>query len=297
MILAADILATVERLPTLNINAIRLMELMNDENATFADIEAIVRTDPALTTNILKTAGSAHFGLRRSAETVREAIALLGLRRLIDVVTLAAIADIIPDRLPGYDISSKAFWRHCVAVAVLAERLARVLETGRAGLAFTAGLLHDLGKLVVGTFWARQCTASKATFRSRRLTTFESERLILGTDHAEVGMLVARSWRLPEVVALVNWEHHTPFATRNEADNDCTVAVVRLADSLAHAFGFGAGPGGPGPWLDPSVLESLNLSQSVATQVAWASLDEIEGLVGLLPEMQTARKVAIGAGA
>jgi putative nucleotidyltransferase with HDIG domain len=227
---------------------------------------------------------------------VREAIALLGLRRLIDVVTLAAMADVIPDRIPGYDISAKAFWRHCVAVAVLAERLARVLETGRAGLAFTAGLLHDLGKLVVGTFLADQRKQSSAPFRSRRLTSFESERLILGTDHAEVGMLVARSWHLPEVVALVNWEHHAPFAARNEADDDCTVAVVRLADALAHAFGFGAGPGGPGPCLDPLLLESLNLSQSAATQVAWASLEEIEGLVGLQTEMKTARRVVSGAG-
>ncbi len=208
MILAADILAKVERLPTLNCIAVRMMELLNNEDVTFAEIEDVIRTDPTLTANILRTVGSAHFALRRRVESVREAIALLGLRRIVDVVTLAAVADVIPERLPGYDISSRAFWRHCVAVAVLAEHIARVLETGRAGLAFTAGLLHDLGKLVVGTFLFEQRPDSNASFRGQHLTSVESERLLLGIDHAEVGMLVARSWHLPEVVALVNWEHH-----------------------------------------------------------------------------------------
>jgi len=298
MISSADIVATVERLPTLNLQAIRLMGLLNDENVTFADIETIIRTDPALTANILKAAGSAHFGLSRQVETVREAIALLGLRRVVDVVTLAAMANVIPDRLPGYDIGAQAFWRHCVAVAVISERIAGALSTGHAGLAFTAGLLHDLGKLVVGAFLAERWTESKTTFRGRLLTSVKSEQLILGVDHSDLGMLLAQSWRLPEVVALVNRSHHDPFPNGNEAqDEDRTVAVVRTADALSHAFGFSAGPLGPDSWPDPAVLEFLNLSQVEATHLAWGCMDAIDGLVDLQFQIVTPRRIAVGAGA
>lgn len=77
---------------------------------------------------------------------------------------------------------------------------------------------------------------------------------------------------------------------------DILAKVELLANVLAHASGFGAGAGCSSPWLDSSALEALNLSQSADTQVAWASLNEIEGLVGLQPEMQRSKRVAVGAG-
>jgi putative nucleotidyltransferase with HDIG domain len=282
MISIVDILAEVDRLPTLNATVVRLMGMLHDDDIGFGDIEKVIRTDPALTANLLRTANTAYFATSRRVESVTQAISVLGLRRLVDVVTLSAMAEVIPEKLPGYGLSAQAFWRHCVAVAVLAESLGRRLETGRSGLAFTAGLLHDLGKLVISTFLARQPGAASAP--PMRLTSIESERAALGTDHARIGKAIAEAWRLPHAVALVNQSHHAPGEAEDDShSDDYTVTLVHVADGMAHAFGFGGGLSDPQPVFSQSALDRLKLGQRQAEQVAWASLEHIEILAATRP--------------
>jgi putative nucleotidyltransferase with HDIG domain len=276
MISIVDILAEVDRLPTLNATVVRLMGMLHDDDIGFGDIEKVIRTDPALTANLLRTANTAYFATSRRVESVTQAISVLGLRRLVDVVTLSAMAEVIPEKLPGYGLSAQAFWRHCVAVAVLAESLGRRLETGRSGLAFTAGLLHDLGKLVISTYLARQPGRSDGPLR---LTSIESERAALGTDHARIGKAIAEAWRLPHAVALVNQAHHAPGESDDDSpSDDYTVTLVHVADGMAHAFGFGGGVNDHQPAFSQTALDRLKLGKRQAEQVAWACLENIETL-------------------
>jgi len=278
MISIVDILAEVDRLPTLNATVVRLMGMLHDDDIGFGDIEKVIRTDPALTANLLRTANTAYFATSRRVESVRQAISVLGLRRIVDVVTLSAMAEVIPEKLPGYGLSAQAFWRHCVAVAVLAEGLGRRLETGRSGLAFTAGLLHDLGKLVISTFLARRPGEPSTDVR---LTSVESEQATLGTDHAQIGKVIAEAWRLPHAVALVNQAHHAPWEVEDDSQSDdYTVTLVHVADGMAHAFGFGSGVNDSQPVFSQPALDRLKLGKRQAEQVAWASLEHIEALAG-----------------
>jgi HD-like signal output (HDOD) protein len=276
MISIVDILAEVDRLPTLNATVVRLMGMLHDDDIGFGDIEKVIRTDPSLTANLLRTANTAYFATSRRVESVNEAISVRGLRRLVDVVTLSAMADVIPEELPGYGLSAQSFWRHCVAVAVLAESLGRRLETGRSGLALTAGLLHDLGKLVISTYLARQPGRPDGQLR---LTSIESERAALGTDHARIWKALAEAWRLPHAVALVNQAHHAPGESEDDSpSDDYTVTLVHVADGMAHAFGFGGGVNDHQPEFSQTALDRLKMGKRQAEQVAWACLENIETL-------------------
>ncbi len=276
MLSIVDILAEVDQLPTLNATVVRLMGMLHDDDIGFGDIENVVRTDPALTTNLLRTANTAYFATSRRVESVRQAISVLGLRRLVDAVTLSAMAEVIPEKLAGYGLSAQAFWRHCVAVAVLSESLGRQLASGRGGLFFTAGLLHDLGKLVISAFLTRRHGRPAGELP---LTSIEAERSALGTDHAQVGNAIAEAWRLPHAVALVNQAHHAPWELEDDSQHDdYTVTLVHVADGMAHAFGFGGGIDESQPVFSQPALDRLKLGKRQAEQVAWASLEHIETL-------------------
>lgn len=276
MLSIVDILAEVDQLPTLNATVVRLMGMLHDDDIGFGDIENVVRTDPALTANLLRTANTAYFATSRRVESVRQAISVLGLRRLVDAVTLSAMAEVIPEKLAGYGLRAQAFWRHCVAVAVLAETLGRQLAAGRGGLYFTAGLLHDIGKLVISAFLVRRPGRWGGELP---LTSIEAERKTLGTDHAQVGNAVAEAWRLPRAVALVNQAHHAPWELEGDPQHDdYTVTLVHVADGMAHAFGFGGGIDENQPVFSQPALDRLKLGKRQAEQVAWASLEHIEAL-------------------
>jgi putative nucleotidyltransferase with HDIG domain len=272
----ARVAASVRALPTPSAAVARLHALARDPRSSAADLDATIRPDPALTANLLKLANSAHFGLRHRVGTAREAIALLGVRRVCEVATSAAFAPLIPDRLPGYDVDARAFWGHCVAVAVLAERVAlagdRGARRGAPDLLFTAGLLHDLGKLAVAAFVAEGAGAILGRVRSGGPFA-AAEREVLGVDHGEVGALVAEAWALPPPVAWAARWHHAPAAAPEEARPLC--ALVHVADALAHSLGLGADAGELARAIDPEAARLAGASVRTLERVASESLDAI----------------------
>jgi putative nucleotidyltransferase with HDIG domain len=279
-VIAVDaVLAKVRQLPALSAAVVRIGELARDEHSSAADFERAIRPDPALTANVLRIANSAHFALRCRADSVRHAVSLLGLRRVSEVAAAAGLAPVIPPRLPGYDIDAAEFWRHCVAVAVLAEHIAAALRLQRPGGVFTAALLHDMGKLAITTFVAD--ASAEILGRSRGgVALVRAERQVLGVDHGEVGAAVAQAWRLPPAVAAAARWHHAPGETPPDVDATA-IGLVHVADSLAHVLGFGADAGELARSVDPAVEARLGIRPRVLERVAADSLDEIADLASV----------------
>ncbi|HEX7596960.1 MAG TPA: HDOD domain-containing protein, partial [Polyangia bacterium] len=253
--------------------------LLAQGNAGVDEFELVIKVDPGLTANVLRLANSAYFGLTRRIATAREAIAMLGLKRVYDVATMAAVQRFLPARIPGYELSSEGYWQHCVAVAALAENLAK---TGSAtpALAFTAGLMHDMGKLVLGEFLALHAAPILEKLRRDNASLIGAEREVLGVDHTEVGAELAAVWKLPEaVVSVIRW-HHDPNQVPAGAERAC-VDLVHVADALAHSFGFGADVAELRRPLDGQAFDRLKLSPATLEQVVAGSLVEIESLTGL----------------
>jgi len=279
VIAPALVLSRVKELPALSATALRLAELARDARSGAADFERVVRPDPALTANLLRVANSAYFGLRCRAESVRQAVTVLGVKRVSEVAAAVALAPVIPSRLPGYELEASAFWLHSVAVAVLAERLSLQLGLRCPEQTFTAGLLHDIGKLAIGAFVADD--APSILIRTRGGLPFvAAEQAVLGVDHGQVGGLMAEAWSLPPAAAAAARWHHAPGAAPEGAPQ-ALIDLVHVADGLAHTLGLGADAGELARGVDAGVEDRLGFRVRDLEQTAGKSLDEIRELASL----------------
>ena len=282
MIDREELLARVRVLPTLPATATRLLMILGAAATSAAQIEEVIRKDPALTANILRLANAAAFGRGAVISSIRQASTRLGLRRLGDLAIGLSVAAVVPAQLPGYGMSAGGFFLHCAATGVLAERLDQARPQHAGELAFTAGLLHDAGKLVIGAYLAGAEEDVRAHLAPGGMPFVAAERALLGLDHAEAGALVADRWNLPAALARVMRWHHTPAAAP-PADDDGLLALVHVADGLAHSLGLGADVGELARVLDPQALASLGLSAAAVETAASESLEEIDALAHAEP--------------
>jgi putative nucleotidyltransferase with HDIG domain len=266
---ARAIVEGIEALPTLPESISRLSALLRDERATNAAFEQAVRTDPAVTANLLKAANSVFHGGSEPTTNVRQAVARIGLQRVYEVAIATSFRRSVPVRLNGYGLDGQAFWQHCTATAVYAEALAWEVNLPASDMAFTAGLLHDVGKLVISGFLAELMPESNWwTFG-----TAVAERELLGSNHCDVGEAIAHRWNLPlPVLEACRWHHELEKASAG-VDVDL-VAVVLAADHLAYLAGFPGDNGGGRP-LDPFVQQRLDLSQERLEQLVEAYRERV----------------------
>jgi len=206
--------------------ALQVMKVLRDPNANMGEIVQVISYDPGLTSNILKLANSTFFGCAKGISSLRDAVVRLGAGNIFKLVT-ASIANVALSRgMKGYNLRPGELWEHSIAVAVAAETLAEMQKVKAAKLVFTAGLLHDIGKVVLGRFIDREVFHKIAEVLKTGRTYVEAEGEVLGIDHAEVGARLLSSWNIPDsLVMAVRWHHH-PW---NSAE-DPTPAFINVAD-------------------------------------------------------------------
>lgn len=259
--------------------AVKLLALIDDPEINVAQIEKILRQDAGLTANLLKLANSAYLGIPSKVGSVRQAILLLGLKRLIQMVIASCVSAIMDKPVPGYDLPAGELWRHSIAVTVAAEGLVKELNVEAAEEVFTAALLHDVGKLVLGKFVADDFKKiEKALIRG---VTFETaEDMVLGTNHADIGARILSQWSLPpDIVNTVRW-HHDP---ESADQSDMMLDIVHVANVLCLMIGIGVGRDGLQHQPSGVVIERLGLEthhlEKVASQtMQWVTeLSEVLG--------------------
>jgi putative nucleotidyltransferase with HDIG domain len=230
----AELQDRIAQLPPLPQAVLALQATLQDESASVADCALRIRQDPALTARLLRLANSAFYGVPGRVGGIDDAVQLIGLRSLRLLAMTAAVSmQFEPPRAPAGWLG--AFWRHALAVAHLAQGLAE-LRGQPVERAYVAGLLHDIGRLVLAT---RRAPASDN-----------------GDDnHAEVGAAVARHWHLPPAVAQAIASHHAPAAGKDAGLS--LVDIVHVADALAHGHGFGYGKPEHAPVIDAAAWQRL----------------------------------------
>jgi putative nucleotidyltransferase with HDIG domain len=252
--------------------AVKLLALVDDPGVSVPQIESILRQDPGLTANLLRLANSAYFGIPSKVGSVRQAVILLGLKRLVHMVIATCTSAIMDRTVPGYDLPAGELWRHSLAVSVAAEGLVRELKLDAAEEIFTAALLHDIGKIVLGQF-VQDDYAKIALALEQGLAFETAESIVLGTTHAEIGAQVLSKWSLPEgIVHAVRWHHESEKSERPDPMLD----VVHVANMLCLMIGIGVGRDGLSYRPSPVVTKRLGLTTSHLEKVAsktlqWAS--------------------------
>jgi putative nucleotidyltransferase with HDIG domain len=281
VITARGIVERIQSLPPLSATVTRLKVLLAKEAEggplSVEQLEKVIRYDPALTTNLLRVANSAYYRGKYPITSARAAIVRLGTNGLFEMAMGMSLRRVLPPMLPGYDLSAQAFVRHAVAVGVLCERLGR--ETGQIerDSAFTLGLLHDIGKLVASTYLAEQTTRVEDSLENSEVSFEEMEKSILDFDHGEVGLEIARQWRLSPAVGYAARWHHQPEAAPEGAARQ-VASVVHLADGIAHLLGYGQDVGGMHRRMRDGVPDQLGLQAAAIDRIISDTLEPIDDL-------------------
>ena len=230
-------MAKVKSFPAMPTTATKLLTLLDDPEVSFHQVEDIIKYDPGLTANILKLTNSAYFGIPLKVSSVKQAMTLLGWKRLLQLVMTLCMSTLMKKPVPGYDLPQGELWRHSVTVSIAAENIVKALKIPDADEVFTAALLHDVGKLILGGF-VKDDLHDIEEMVAKGITLDVAEHLILGTNHAEVGAHILRQWSFPEdLVNAVGW-HHNP----ESCENLCMLSdIVHIANSLGQMIGAGRG--------------------------------------------------------
>ncbi len=269
-----NILAKVKSFPSMPGAAAKLLKLLDNPDTTAAQIEQILRYDPGLTANLLKLTNSAYFGLPCKVGSVRQAIVLLGWKRLIQLVMVSCVNAVMGKPVPGYDLPAGELWRHSIAVSVAAEGLAKELKVTASEEIFTAALLHDVGKLVLGDFVREDL--EKIEIEASSGISFEiAEHMVLGTDHAEIGAQILKNWSFPpELVKAVRWHHDPDSAGKTYT----LVDIVHVANILCLMIGIGVGREGLCYKPSPLATKRLGLKTTHLEIVASRTLQYVDEL-------------------
>ena len=278
-----EIIAKVKGVPAMPTAAVRVSRLLRDPDVNIAELAKAIEHDPSLAANVLRVANSVYFAGPRSVGTIRDAIMRMGTKRVFGLTVASAIAPVAGMPVRGYDLEAGDLWKHSVATAVCSESLIEVLGIPAPNYTFTAALLHDIGKIVLGTFVEVDAAPLMNLAFEDGVPFEEAETRVLGINHPEVGAILLEEWKLPEeVVGAVRW-HQEPEDNDNPG-NQLIVDVVHAADALSLMGGFGTGSDGLNYKLSPAVAERLELSNAVAEEAVCKMLEGLAEIEVLFAE-------------
>jgi putative nucleotidyltransferase with HDIG domain len=250
-----QILSKVKSFPTMPEAGAKMLGVLEKPDTEISDIEEILRYDPGLTANILKLANSAYFGIPSKIGSLEQAVMVLGFKRLKQLVVASCVSAVMDKSVAGYDLPPGNLWRHSIAVSLAAEALVKDKKKTVSQDVFTPALLHDVGKLVLGTFVKEELVAIKS-IAAKGVPFVVAENMILGTDHAEIGAQILTHWNFPkEVIHAVRW-HHNPDSPKTVTPQ---MDIVYLANLLCQTADASDGTGGQSVELSPAVIERLGV--------------------------------------
>lgn len=233
-------LQITEKLPSLPQPTVRALEIINDPMCNIRELARVIGLDESLATRLLQWANSPFYGLRYKVSTLEQAIMVVGTVAVRDLLLAASVSEMINRKMAGYGLERGDLWRHSVAVAAGAQQLAIMHRYERPDQAMVAGLMHDIGKLVIDELLRldRAWLAEWTQLREQGVSFLELERLITGLDHAQLGGRIAEHWNLPEVLYEAIAFHHEPVRAAVEPR---VVHWVHVADAAALMLGIGLG--------------------------------------------------------
>ena len=277
-----DIIAQIHLLEPVPPIAAQILALTDEPNSSLKEISELIINDPALTANLLKICNSAFYSLPRRVESVMDAITLVGLDQIVELVLFNSLSSNFNKELVGYGLGERELWRHAVSSAHVAGMMAdRFNASHNKNLIFTAALVKDIGKLILGRFVAFSYEQINILVQSQGLSFNDAEREIIGMNHEELGALVGKKWNFSERLIYIIRHHHLSDET---ARQDLETTLVYLADIICMMMGICTGGDGLSYRFYSDVLNQLGLSEiDLQGIIAEASKNQqqVEVLLGL----------------
>ncbi|MBT2969917.1 MAG: hypothetical protein B6D72_06570 [gamma proteobacterium symbiont of Ctena orbiculata] len=262
---------------------LKLKAVVERPDYELTDIADAVSIDPALTTRVLRLVNSPYFGLAGRIETVIRAVSMLGVQQIHDLALTTCVAHAFSGINPDH-LDMRSFWRKSIFSGLAAQHLAKnrgVLDSERM---FVAGLLSDIGHLILYQSVPQEILEADNLARERQLPAVEVEREMLGLDYARVGATLMRQWQLPDSLIETTEFHPEPLRARKFPLETSIVHIAVLLSSASEAQAFDQGT------LQPhaSAMSTVNVSSETCLKISEAVESEVEGLLDTLTPLRKA---------
>jgi len=242
------------KLPPIPQAAQKALALIRNPASSASELAVILATDQVLAAQVLRWANSAYYGMENQIATVKQAIVVLGLNLIQELIMTYSLSDQLNKPLPGYELEAGELWQHALGTAIGAKLISKQLNLKIDEEAYFAGLLCDVGKLVFERL-LRETEINRSEWG--QYSFLDLERANFGIDHAMLGAEIARRWQLPENLVTAITYHHEPQAAENYP---LLVATIHVADVSMMILGIGIGIDGLRYPLEEEALKRLGIT-------------------------------------
>jgi putative nucleotidyltransferase with HDIG domain len=249
--------------------AIRLTKLISDENSTMQDFEKMMKMDPTLVLRLLRVVNSPYYGLRQKVNSISRAVVVIGMNNLRNMIVTEALKDIFKENQEQAAFSRNRLWLHCAAVSICSQMISERIFGQNGENAFLCGILHDIGMIVEDQTAHNLFNHACKAYSQDSGSIIDHEKEIIGTDHCEVGYLLAKDWKLPFEVQEGIKQHHDVL---EEVSPSSITGTIQLSEYIVSKFDYTAMPG-----MEPA------LSSPLADHIR-ENVGEYKALVKDLPE-------------
>jgi putative nucleotidyltransferase with HDIG domain len=273
-----DFIAKAQHLPPAPQVLPRLMQALASPNVPLSDVIQLINVDPGLTASVLQRCNSAYFRGAMPAETVFEAVTRLGFNQIFRMVTSLSGTQIFKGAHQSYGLKEDELWKHSLTAAAAAQVIAQDLGDDE-NVAFTAALLHDVGKIVLAQVLEHIYERLVQEIEARPSDAADTEKQLLGVHHGEVGGRLLAQWKFPPQLVAAVWSHHSPEAA---GPHQRLASIVHVANLTAYFLGCGYGYQAFALRGSPAALEVLNLTPDHLPAYVLRTKDLTESIYALL---------------
>ena len=277
-----ELIKEIKNLKPIPAVANQLLIVVDNPDSSMQDIANVIQYDPIMTANVLKTCNSAYFGLKHPAESIKDAVNMLGTDQVIELVLMKSGAKALGGSQKGYGLEPGDMWRYSVSSAVIAKQVAIKLSLKNKNAIFTSALVKDIGKIVLEKHVLRSSKKIQNLVENENFSFREAEKKILGIDHAELGAMIAKMWKFSTRMVKIIRHHHLSDETMIK---DKEIAAVYLADCICMMMGSGVGSDGLSYRFKARAMKELNVSaDDLAMIIAefGINMQEIEELLHIV---------------
>ena len=233
--LKKKIFRAFDNLPPISRVVSEALEVMAAPDSSVDDIAKVIETDQSMVSNVIRLVNSSYYGLPNKVSSVQQACILLGNRIVREIIIMAGVSKLLEKNLKGYGFASGELWKHSVASALGSKIIAGKEDPDRNNDAYIAGLIHDMGKIILNPYIVERVDAFEAVIGDEKQDFLEAEKSVFGFDHAEIAYEICVKWKFPENIAFAIQHHHRPSLSQG----DPLSYVVHMGDFLAKSCGFG----------------------------------------------------------
>lgn len=257
------LITSITKIAALPDVCIKFSTALKDPKTSNRELEEILSDDVAMAARVLRIANSAMYSFPSRVDTISQAATIIGYKQLNDIVLACSVINMFRG-LPQDMVDMESFWRHSIACAVAARIIAAHRRVANIEQYFTAGLLHDVGRLIIFVELPKRAAEILGKSKETNTPMFKIEQEVLGFDHAKLGGMLLRNWKLPKRLVDSVAYHHAPVRSH---DYMAETSVVHVADIICHALKYGESGERFVPELEDPAWKSLGLSVDVVSPV------------------------------